>query len=77
MASVLGIAGLDWLALFADLKPPRQETLEWLSEILDRYMRSPAFLSMIRSGLQLASRAPWVALPVRNSEREPAHDSRL
>ncbi len=55
-ATGLGGATLARLVLFCDPRPPSNESLAALSQATERYMRSPAFLDLMRYSLKLMSR---------------------
>jgi hypothetical protein len=54
-AAILGIAGLEGIDLLCDLRPPSDEALAALSQAVDSYMRSAAFLDLMRYGLKIMS----------------------
>jgi hypothetical protein len=53
--AVAGGITLETLSSLWDLKPPPAVTLAMLSDELDRYMRSPAFLKAMKHGVGLIS----------------------
>jgi hypothetical protein len=60
-AGALGQGGLEAVARFYD---PRRLRTMWLSELslaMDRYMRSPQFLSLLQLNLQALTRPPHAA----------------
>jgi hypothetical protein len=54
-AAILGVAGLEGIDLLWDLRPPSDEALAALSQAVDRYMRSAAFLDLMRYSLKMMS----------------------
>ena len=55
-AALLGRAGMEGVALFWDLEPPSAGSLAALSEAVERYMRSPAFLNTMKYSLKVMTR---------------------
>lgn len=55
-AALLGGASLEGAALFWDLEPPSADSLAALSEAVERYMRLPAFLNIMKYSLKVMSR---------------------
>lgn len=55
-AALLGGASLEGAALFWDLAPPSGDSLAALSEAVERYMRSPAFLNIMKYSLKVMNR---------------------
>src|ERR1017187_5429008 len=63
-AAVLGSVSLEGLALFWALQPPRADSLAALARTIDRHLRSPAFLRLMKHSLALASSGPhFVSFP--------------
>jgi hypothetical protein len=54
-AAVLSLAGLEGIDLLCDLRPPSEECLAALGQAVDRYMRSAAFLDLMRYSLKIIS----------------------
>ena len=52
----------QWLALW-DPRSLRQRWLAEMSNAMDRYMRSPAFLELIRFNLETMSRSAGLVFP--------------
>jgi hypothetical protein len=54
-SAIMGGASLEGIASLWGIQPPRDAPLAALSQTMDRYMRSPEFLSMMQSSLKLMS----------------------
>jgi hypothetical protein len=54
-AAVLGSASLEGIALLWDPRPPSDASLAALTETVDRYLRSAAFLDLMQHGIKLMS----------------------
>ena len=55
IASIVGLASMESLALLCDWSPPRPQTLARVADAMEAYMRSPAFLDNMRLSLRLLS----------------------
>ena len=74
---ILSAASLEGLAFVCDVRRVRDDALASLGEALDRYMRSRAFLALMRYGLEMMNRPTAFGLPnalrrfsTRHRERE-------
>jgi len=60
-----GRAGLEWMALWSDPAPLRSRWLAGVSQMLDRYVRSPAFLELTRHNLRALTALARLKSPIR------------
>jgi hypothetical protein len=51
---------MESLVLLGELSPPRPRTLAEVADVLEAYMRSPAFLENMRLGLRVLS-SSWLS----------------
>ena len=63
-SAILSGASLECAALFWGLESPGADSLNVLSEALELHMRSPSFLRLMHSCLNLISNPTFFAFPV-------------
>jgi hypothetical protein len=59
-AAVVGSVSLEGLALLYGSRRPREQALARMSQTMDDYMRSAAFIGLMRQGLKAMNRPSWL-----------------
>jgi hypothetical protein len=64
-ADALGRGALEWLAFCYDTRQLRNQWLAGMTQTMDRYVRSPAFLRLMEYNLRALTRPIPVVFPYR------------